>query len=110
MACFMGKDTDLFMCQSGFSAIHVSLVLVTGSRVGMDVKLPGEERQCCFVGAGKVIPETSSSVQTCFFQFNIDAFIDSSLKPSVFSVQNEDITVLRVSLFLQMEVPCWVWT
>jgi len=67
------------------------------------VKLPGEERQCCIVGAGKVIPETTSSVQRRFFQFNIDGFLDSSLKPSVFSVQNVDMTDLkRVSLFLEM--------
>jgi len=52
------------------------------------VKLPGKERQCCIVSAGKVIPETTSSVQRWFFQFNIDGFPDSCLKPSVFSVQN----------------------
>ena len=66
----------------------------------MVVKLTREERQCCIVGAGKVIPETTSSVQRCFFQFNIDGFLDSSLKQSVFSVQNMYITVLkRLSLF-----------
>jgi len=31
---------------------------------------------------GEVIPEATSSVQRCFFQFNIDGFLDSSLEPS----------------------------
>ena len=60
------------------------------------MKLPEEERQCCNVGAGMVIPEATSSVQRWFFHFNIDGFLDSFLKPSVFSVQNVDITVLGV--------------
>ena len=75
-------------------------VLVTSSKVWMVVKLPGEERQCCIVGAGKVIPETIFCVQRCFFSFNIDGFLDSSLKLTFFFVQNVDITVLkRVSPF-----------
>jgi len=61
----------------------------------MIVKLPGEERQCCIVGAGKVIPEATSSVQRWVFQFNIDGFLDSFFKLSVFSVQNVYITVLK---------------
>ena len=44
-------------------------------------KQPGEESQGCFVGDG-------------FIQFNIDGFLDTFLSPSVFSVQNVDITVL----------------
>ena len=77
------------------------------------MKLPGEERQCCFVAAGKVIPEASSSVQTWFFQFNIDAFIDSSLKPSVFSVQSVPfpsdggaLLGLDLKRWLSYVVPC----
>ena len=53
---------------------------------------PGEESQGYISGAGKVISESTSSVQM-FFQFNIDGFFDSSLKSLVFFVQNMDITV-----------------
>ena len=44
-------------------------VLLTGPKVWLVLKLLGEERQCCIVGAGKMIPETTSSLQICFFQF-----------------------------------------
>jgi len=69
----------------------------------MVVKLHGDEGKCCIVGAGKVIPEITCSVQIRFFQFNIDGFLNSPLKPSVFSVQNVYINTLeRVLLFLEM--------
>jgi len=63
----------------------------------MVVKLPGEERQFCIVGAGKVIPETISSVQR---------WMASSTPLSNHqdnNVQSVYITVLqRVFLLLEM--------
>ena len=94
---------SLVINTSELSTCLTGRVLVTGSKVWVIVKMPWEERQCCIVGAGMV-------VQRWCLQFNVDGFLDSALKPSVFSVQNVDITVLRVSLFLQMLVHCWVWT
>ncbi len=47
--------------------------------------------------------KTSSSVEEWFFQFYIDGFLYSSFKPSVLSVQNMHIAVLKGVLALL----CW---